>query len=432
MVSAEGTSIGRELLALARKAHYRERDVSAAWTLYERALGALDHEGDEVGAVDVLRSLADLRTEQGWWSEAVALVHEARQRAAHGHVDGFAVVLDAITGEIALRSGDRDGASRAFARALATAEVTGQDLGRVLMHSARTFQDDGDLDEATRRLERSVVELERTGDARRASLARIRLGLVEIERGAPEAAIAMIEAARATCDAETDPLVVREAWLYESAACALSGRFAEADAALSEGRAIPGTWTSARHARHIISLYQALIIACRARAASPVDRAGLERARGAVIAAEAPGADGGSAVNCFYILRACVRLIRGVLPDDALPRGKTRVADDGRWFQLADGRTVELAHRPVLARILAGLAAARGSATGIAALPSLLEAGWPGEAAVGRSGELRVYTSISRLRKLGLRDAIVVEPAGYRLAADVVSRPPGPADDLTA
>src|SRR5512144_1324661 len=141
MVPADEHSIGRELLARARKAHHQDRDVSAAWTLYERALGALDHEADEAGAVDVLRSLAELRTEQGWWSEAVALVHEARQRAARGQLGGFSVVLDSITGEIALRSGDRDGASRAFARALAAAEVSQQDLGRVLMHSARTFQD---------------------------------------------------------------------------------------------------------------------------------------------------------------------------------------------------------------------------------------------------------------------------------------------------
>jgi len=415
-------STGHELLARARNDHYVTRDVAAAWNLYEQALEAFDRDGDEAGAVAVLSGLAQLRTEQGWWTDAVALVHEARARAMRSQLEGLAIELDSITGEIALRSGDGAGAARIFARALAAAAGT-RALGGVLMRSARTFQDDGDFDEAARRLERAGVEFERIGDPRRASLARTRLALIAIERGDPDAAIQTIEDARAGFDEQTDPLIVREAWLYSCAAHALAGRFSEAEAALAAARVMPEAWSSARHSRHYIGSFEALIIACRARTATPVDEAGLEHARNAIIAAETPGADGCSAVNCFYVLRACVRLIRRALPEHARPIGSTRVADDGTWFQLVDGRTVELAHRPVLARVLGELAAAAAAAPPrTATVTDLLQAGWSVDSAVGTSGELRVYTSILRLRKLGLRDAIVAVPGGYRLEAEVVVR----------
>jgi tetratricopeptide (TPR) repeat protein len=312
------------------------------------------------------------------------------------------------------------------------------------MRSARTFQDDGDFDEAALRLTKAIVEFERIDDSRRAGLARTRLALIAIERGDLDAAIRMLDDARASFDADTDPLIVRESWLYACAAHALAGRFAEAEAALAAGRLVPEAWSSARHSRHYAASFEALIIACRARAALPIDRAGLEHAKNAIIAAETPGADGCSAVNCFYVLRACMRLIRRVLPEDARPIGTVVVANDGTWFQLVDGRSVELAHRPVLARVLAALAAAaaapRGSgavedaassgsvavgdaaSSGIASVAELLRAGWSVDSAVGSSGELRVYTSISRLRKLGLRDAIVQVPGGYRLDAEVVAQ----------
>ena len=400
---------GTDALDRARRAHYRDRDVARAWVEYERALACFDATGDGVSAAEVVGELANLRLEQGWWSEAIALVHEAKQRAARAGATALGVRLDTMTGEIALRSGDRDAAERASARAVETARRTGHELGAALMTAARVAQDDRRLDHAARLLDEAVAALERSGDARRATLARLRRGLVALEQGVD--ALPIIAAALTDAPG-IDPLIAREAALYTAAAHALARRDAEARIARAAAEAIPDGWTSSRHGRHVTAIYAAVVAAARG------DPEARRRAAEAALAAEAPGADGSAAVNCFYVVRAGVRLVRRLVPE-AAPIQRTRVADDGRWFQLVDGRIVELGHRPILARTLAALASA-----GHATVTELLAAGWPGQAAVGGSGEMRVYSTILRLRKLGLRDHIVAVDGGYRLVAEVVRSVP--------
>jgi tetratricopeptide (TPR) repeat protein len=398
---------GHELLAAARRTHYGDRDVARASAEYERALEHCDRSGDAAVGAAVATELANLRIEQGWWSEAVALVHDAKQRAARAPDTTLGVRLDTMTGEIALRSGDRDGARRAFARAIATARRTGHDLGRALAAGARVAQDDDRLDDAARMFDEAIAEFERDGDRRSVTLARFRRGLVALERRATDA-LAILEAAGADGgDDDVDPLIRREGALYSAVAYAFAGRDADARAALDRARDVPDGWTSSRHARHVVAVFDALVAAIRDE---PGARA---RAADAALAAEAPGADGSAAVNCFYVVRAAVRLVRSVVAE-ARPITRTRVAPDGTWFQLVDGRTVELGHRPVLARLLAALVARER-----ASVATLLEAAWPNQAAVGTSGELRVYTSIARLRKLGLRDHIEAVDGGYRFLGEV-------------
>jgi hypothetical protein len=50
----------------------------------------------------------------------------------------------------------------------------------------------------------------------------------------------------------------------------------------------------------------------------------------------------------------------------------------------------------------------------------LLAAGWPGERVRYDAGANRVYVALAELRKLGLRDWLMNDGAGYRLAT---SRP---------
>ena len=43
---------------------------------------------------------------------------------------------------------------------------------------------------------------------------------------------------------------------------------------------------------------------------------------------------------------------------------------------------------------------------------AIVEAGWPGERMRAAAGSTRVYTALSTLRRLGLRDVLVRAPGG--------------------
>jgi hypothetical protein len=399
---------GREELERARRAH-RDRDLVAAALSYEAAAAAFGNEGNSLGAAETLLDLANLRLEQGWLADATGLIAEARARVRPAIPVAVEIRFEALLGEIALRSGDRDRARRAAVRGLRLAKKSGASAGQLMTMAARVAQDDGQLDEAAERLERAADELERAGDQRRANLARTRLALVRIEQKRFDEAVELLEATRASMPEPLDPVVLRESWLYSTAAHALAGRYAAAADALEASQRLRGSGTSARHARLIVPMFEALLATARGE-----DPSGAARA---LALAEAPGPDGVAAVNCFYIVRAAARLIRSVLPEALAPTtARVRVARDGTWFQLRDGRTVGLSHRPTLARVLAGLAAESGARS----VHDLLAAGWPGEQTVKSSGTLRVYTAVARLRRLGLEGALVGDADGYLLDAEII------------
>jgi hypothetical protein len=93
---------------------------------------------------------------------------------------------------------------------------------------------------------------------------------------------------------------------------------------------------------------------------------------------------------------------------------------DGRWLEDAHGDRVTLGRRGALRRMLLALVARRvdepGRATSVA---ELVEAGWPGDRARFDSAQARVYTSVQRLRALGLAGVLVTRDDGYLLDPDV-------------
>lgn len=396
----------REHLERARRAHHRDRDLAGAALAYEAAATGFDAAGDPAGAAEALLDFAHLRLEQGWLADATALVGEARERARP--TPSLALRRESLLGEIALRSGDLEGARRAAARGLRLAKKSGESAGQILTLAARVAQDDGELDLAAARLEQAATELQQAGDERRAKLALTRLALVHIEQGKWDAAAELLETTRAVMPEPLDLLVLRESWLYSAAARALAGRHDAAAAALAEAKRLPGSGTSARHARLIVPMFEALAMAARGDDPGAAVRM--------LSLAEAPGPDGVAAVNCFYIVRAAARLIASVLPGGSVPTSaRARVARDGSWFQLRDGRTTTLGHRPTLARVLAALA----STSGPCSVHDLLAAGWPGEQPIATSGTLRVYTAVARLRRLGLEGVLMGDANGYSLDADI-------------
>jgi tetratricopeptide (TPR) repeat protein len=127
-------------------------------------------------------------------------------------------------------------------------------------------------------------------------------------------------------------------------------------------------------------------------------------------------------------LRFATRLLQGAL--EALRPGQPLiVAADGRWFQPQGEEKVDIGRRPQLVRLLRILVRGRIDAPGKPlSVDTLLRAAWPGERfAVPRSGAMRVYVQMSRLRSLGLRDALCSVGDGYILApAVLVAESDGP------
>ncbi len=97
---------------------------------------------------------------------------------------------------------------------------------------------------------------------------------------------------------------------------------------------------------------------------------------------------------------------------------RVRIAMDGKWFELPGSARVSLAHRYVLARIVAALAKRFHDRPGeCLGVDDLIAAAWPGTRFVADAGTNRLYVSLTILRRLGLRAAIQRDEAGYRLAS---------------
>lgn len=102
-------------------------------------------------------------------------------------------------------------------------------------------------------------------------------------------------------------------------------------------------------------------------------------------------------------------------PDEALDGAVVVVAADGAWIERSGQprRRVGPAQRRLLCALFDRHAL--GDATALSTW-ELLELGWPGEQPTYEVGMNRVHATLSRLRRLGLDDAIERWDDGYRLA----------------
>lgn len=121
--------------------------------------------------------------------------------------------------------------------------------------------------------------------------------------------------------------------------------------------------------------------------------------------------------------RLLSELVRGLPPrepsselDEPATEEAVVVSADGSWI---DGPTGRTATGAALRRVLAALLEThRGARQGPLDVWALLEAGWPHEVVHPEAGSNRVYVAVSRLRALGLRDAIFRDGDGYRIPHD--------------
>lgn len=103
------------------------------------------------------------------------------------------------------------------------------------------------------------------------------------------------------------------------------------------------------------------------------------------------------------------------------PAGRQRVeiARSGAWVRTSGAGQADLHGRPLLQRLVAALVCAHQSgSTRAMDVDSLFAAGWPGDQTRGRARTNRVYVALTKLRKLGLANALLRTPGGYSLDPD--------------
>lgn len=140
--------------------------------------------------------------------------------------------------------------------------------------------------------------------------------------------------------------------------------------------------------------------------------------RGARLAKHAPAhVAPGEVVECGEAML----LIRRGLP----PASRTglEVGPEARWFCRDGDETVHLGRRAALRLVLEALTERRLAPVlrGLS-LEEVFAIGWPGEKARAESAAARVYTSVQRLRALGLEGVLVLRDDGYVLSPDVPVR----------
>jgi len=175
----------------------------------------------------------------------------------------------------------------------------------------------------------------------------------------------------------------------------------------------------------VAHLKQGEVALCEARAADArgdLETAALARARAARALVVPPSRSAPHRCEDVRIARRMLeRGLARVASVDEPAASVLRLDVDGAWFEWEGEPRVVLHGRPVLRRVLAELARRRIEATGEGAtVDQLVAAGWGDERILPAAAASRVRMTVSRLRTLGLGEAIVHEGGVYALGPDVV------------
>ncbi len=267
--------------------------------------------------------------------------------------------------------------------------------------------------------------LDDTGEVRIATECRIKHGMLLAESGDVEAARDLFERVLRASEWRDEPTINAVAVAGLAVCDALTGCAALSRAGLDRARA---KLRGAKHTGVHGGAYEALVETFAAH----VDLARADEA----------WADGDDAARTRHLDAAAERVARsaphrarsmdvrlaarwveqrvahardrGVAPADGATT--LSISVDGRWFRPPGGALVSLERHAALARVLACLAAARQAAGEPVPAVALVRAGWPDERLLPRAARLRLHNALSRLRTLGLRDALVRSHGGYAIA----------------
>jgi tetratricopeptide (TPR) repeat protein len=360
-----GALLGQASTELARVLHSLG-DRGGAHAALARALTILDASGDRLLQGLAHRALGSLESEESLSERAVLSFERAVAALRAARATGLVASTLVNLGIARLDCGDLPPARRDLEASLAACgrgEAPPGVEGAARGGLARLAHLEGDLAEAATQYELAIERAKRVDDRRFEGLYTGFLGLVRAEMGNREGAIELLRASAST--------------LSDSGDLAYAALF---------------------------DAHAAVFAACCEREASQA-QAALERA----LADVSPRGDGAAVVLARRLAG------RAVGPGASPPAAELAISTTGRWFRPVGGDSVDCASHRTLRRLLVCLARDAVERPGrVLSANELMLAVWPDERPSSASRN-RLKTLMSKLRKLGLRDALISDPDGYRL-----------------
>ncbi len=451
---ALGSSRGVEYLGQLERLLSPRARLGPFWVLHHTAADAVAlvtgrAPGDPPARAAILRFAACACAALGRSAQAHRLFARALEQAEQARDPAVrGAVLYGIGAMLAV--GDLEERRAILAEALALAREAGDPVleARTLVHLGNLYLDDGMPEEAITHWDSALERFRRQGARVEEALLLAGRAAAHQDQGRLEAARADLEAAASTCRdlgerrlwagvtghlgtvAHEQGELEEAAVLYRAAIEALGeegarrmeglylaamggleasrGRVAEARTALDAAEVRARDYGDGSD-KAMVATHRALLdvaLAREAAAAGDAERAATLR--------RAAGARTASTRHASEHLRAARRLL-----GRALAEGAYVVADDGSWFRTPDGKEVSLARRQVLRRLLSALLAERAAGAGTAVSSDrLMEAGWPGEHIDPLAAANRLHVGLTTLRNLGLRELLVRDESGYRIAPE--------------
>jgi predicted ATPase len=381
----------------------------------DRALAAFRDVGDVAGEVLALRHLGILAQNEGRIEEARERFDAARARARQtgdAHAEALAT---ANLGQLLFTSGAPAASLELHERAIVELSAVGdlRQVANVVGHTAMVLQELGRHEEAKARYENALA-------LHRGFVDRLHLGIYVGHAGTLAHELGDLSRARVRYEEALALLEETGLRAYEGRFLALLGALEAAELRLvAAERAFV---TAEEHLAEAPGMLSAVAIhrghldlcaAHNADARGDDATAELRRAKAAdrLAAAGPQNAD----------TRLARRLLERALSHAPLPRARALViGPDARWFRVPGGARVEIQRQRALRNVLLALARERARAPGRALdVDALLRRGWPGERVSKAAATNRVQVVISKLRGLGLRDALVRTDDGYVLDVPV-------------
>ena len=396
----DAVTTAEEALAVARRTGDATTEGRAAYTLaavfaesgrlseslsrYEEALALLSRAGDRRHEAAVLADLAVKHLDRG----DVDVARDYAARAARRNQEVGNAMLQTyvllVQGSIAHTAGDAAAAFARYDEARANAEALGdwRFEAAANAYAAMALCEAGQITEGRLRLREALPRYRRSGDRRHPWLFQSFLGAIEATIDHVESARHELEEAERELSALGDEVLLAATRLHRGHL-----DLAEARAAATRGDAAT---------------------AARAHAAAE------ERLRDARERLATTTRRSGEVVQAARLLE---RAIAGELaPSRSRPPPPQRlvVHRDVEWFLPPAAPAVRCRRRYVIQRILDTLVRARLERPGEpVSAEALLEAGWPRERILPGAAKNRLHVSLSRMRELGLRGALLASDDGW-------------------
>jgi predicted ATPase len=396
-----------------------------ARALVLRALGDVEHAEQELQhALELAPADAMVRKDLGLvyhqrrQLEPARACYDAALAAARasGHLRAEAIVVGNL-GALAHDVGNFEEAAERYDQALGLFQRVGDVRGEgiFLTNMAVLEQEEGREVEARRHYEKALLLLEQSGDKRYQAIALGNLGVAEHEardlgsaRTHHERALALL---REVGDVYSEALCRARL----GAVLADLGELEASDRQLDDAeRAIAGR---DRLALEIVRLHRCFLDRARGE-----DAVAFRRIQLATVGEDLPPPEGGRvgeggsptlsevSDDARLVLRMLSRSMR------TGPRPRLEIGPEARWFRAHGGAKQLLDKHASARRIVDRLAREHEDRPGQAlSAGELFEAGWPGVTIRAESAHNRLYVTLAKLRKMGLKLQLLRTDAGYLL-----------------